>query len=310
MDLLGIVSTKNFEDIDEGYDIRVINNDKCPFIEYRKKGDSSNWEVFTISEIGVPLAKASDLEYLLRKRNWNTPERKFIDCKGNLCLLKDDGSLDYIPTINVDKEIENKYYLEGNPNDPKYGTILNSMPIHTQELYNYVDDDGTYILPVDLVRKIVSDIRKKESESRSKNNITDDTFYDIIQECSEKISGGCIDIISQGSSIYTNIVNLNHYLDISQDIIEVEKNVIVKLGIDYVKKENAQMNRYSTVISFIPFDFTIINGVKKIISNNFTREINEDVVVEYINGCVRVFSLDTINITECIISFCNLNYEQ
>ena len=43
-------------------------------------------------------------------------------------------------------------------------------------------------------------------------------------------------------------------------------------------------------------------------AENFTREINNDVVVEYINGCARVFTINN-NITECIISYCNLNYE-
>ena len=325
IDLLGIINARDFHDsISE--DIRVVNNNKYPFIEYQKEGGK---EVNTINKIDPLLARASDLDYLLRLRSWNTPERKFIDGQGNLCIIDDNGTLDYIPTIyTTENEGEYKYNLE---DTALSGIIINSIPPRTKELIDDVkfnseilsistlmeseNDYSTkitsgYISPLDKIRKMVSRWRQIENEYRKQNNITDDTIYKIITRNKDKCSGGFIDIINSNSGAYTNIVNLNHYLEINGTDVDYSQKVLAKLGIRYSKKNQGIIDNYFKEISFFPFIFSYNSETqhREAVSDNFIREINNDVVIEYINGCIRIFPLHS-GITECIINFCNLNYE-
>jgi hypothetical protein len=328
IDLLGIINARDFHD-SVSEDIRVMNNNKYPFIEYQKEGGK---EIYTINKVDPLLARASDLDYLLRVRNWNTPERKFIDGKKNLCIIKDDGTLDYIPTIYT-TENEGEYKFNENSEITYQGTILNSMAPNTTELIDDVlfgeilsidenEDESEenqkpndsketgYISPINKIRKIVSNWRRIESNERKKNSITEDTLHNIISRNIEKLSGGSVDIVCFGSGIYTNIVNLNHYLEINAEKVDHSQSIIAKLGIRYTKKNQEVVDRYIKEISFFPFTFSYEyeTQVRKAVSENFIREINNDVVIEYINGCIRVFPLHS-DITECVISFCNLNYE-
>ncbi len=323
MDLFGIINARDFR-TDADTDIRVINNNECPFIEYKKKNKNGQTEINTVNKVDVELAKASDLDYLLRTRCWLSPERKFIDGKRNLCIINDNGDLDFIPTIYTN-ENEGEYSLTENE-IPKKGIILNSIPPGTLEVLDDViftepiilseeeneEESPTvttgFITPLNKVRKIVSNFRLLESNKKKELDITEDTLFNILQRNIDKISGGSVDIICLGSGIYTNIVNLNHYIDITGTSISKQK-IIVKMGISYSKKVSSIIEKYYKEISFIPFSF-IYKSQDEITAHaeNFTREINNDVVVEYINGCARVFTINN-NITECIISYCNLNYE-
>lgn len=323
IDLLGIINARDFHDsISE--DIRVVNNNKYPFIEYQKEGGK---EINTINKIDPLLARASDLDYLLRVRSWNTPERKFIDGRKNLCIIQDNGTLDYIPTIYT-TENDGEYRLKENSTEILKGTVLNSMSPGTTELIDdiifgdalSIDEEkeekeekplaSGMISPINKIRKIVSNWRRIESNERKSNSITEDTLHNILSRNLDKISGGSVDLICFGSGIYTNILNLNHYLEVNADKIDHSQSIIVKLGIKYTKKNQGVVDRFYKEISFFPFTFSYEyeTQTRKAVSENFIREINNDVVAEYINGCIRLFPLHS-NVTECIISFCNLNYE-
>lgn len=326
IDLLGIINAREFHE-DSEIDIRVVNNNKFPFIEYKKKNNEGVTETNTINKIDPKLAKASDLDYLLRTRAWNTPERKFIDGKKNLCFFSDKVVSDYIPTIYT-TGIEGEYRLSEH-GESFQGTILNSISPGTTEVLDDVifgetmeisdtENEGEesteekpttgFISPINKIRKIMSHWRQIESNERKRNNITEDTLHNIIQRNINKISGGSVDIICYGSGTYTNIVNLNHYLEINKNKVDSGQKIIAKLGINYTKKNQEVVDRFYKEISFIPFIFVYDGVSTKAESDNFIREINNDVIVEYINGCVRIFSTNN-NIIECVISFCNLNYE-
>lgn len=328
IDLLGIINAREFH-ADSEIDIRVVNNNKSPFIEYKKKNKDGITETNTINNIDPKLAKASDLDYLLRTRSWNTPERKFIDGKKNLCFYSDNVADEYIPTIYT-SNVEGEYRLS-ETGEPFYGTVMNSISPGTTEVIDDIvfgeilevsseeeeseekDNEQTitgngFISPINKVRKILSHWRQIESNERKRNSITEDTLYNIIQRNINKISGGSVDIICYGSGIYTNIVNLNHYLEINQDKVDSRQKSIVKLGINYTKKNQGVVDRFYKEISFNPFIFVFDGISTKAVSDNFIREINNDIVVEYINGCIRVFAKNS-SIIECVISFCNLNYE-
>lgn len=324
IDLLGIISNREFiEDFDT--DIRVVNNNKSPFIEYKTKNSEGIIETNTINKIDPILAKASDLDYLLKSRTWNTPERKFIDGQKNLCIYSDKVVKDFIPVIYT-SDIEGEYRLSENSETIHYGTVLNSVAPGVTEVIDDVifgeilsideevpEGDETvingFISPLNKIRKQVSNWRRIESNERKKNSITEDTLHSILTRNQEKISGGSVDIISKGSGIYTNIVNLNHYLEVNSIGIDKGQKILARLCVEYSKKINGVVERFSREISFYPFIFSYdTSKILKAISDNFIREINGDIVIEFINGCARVFATNK-NVTECIISFCNLNYE-
>ena len=324
IDLLRIINARDFR-TDSDTDIKIINNNKCPFIEYKKKNKNGTKEINTVNKLDINLAKASDLDYLLRTRCWLSPERKFIDGRKNLCIINDNGDLDFIPTIYTN-ENEGEYILTEN-GIPQMGVVLNSIAPGTLEVLDDIiyqeplalAEEGEenkenitqptgYITPINKIRKIVSNFRLIENNKKKELNITEDTLYNIIQRNLNKISGGSVDIICQGSGTYTNIINLNHYIDITGTSINKQK-VIVKLGISYAKKNTGGVDKYFKEISFTPFSFVYESrNILKAVPENFIREVNEEVVIEFINGCIRVFATNK-NITECIISFCNLNYE-
>ena len=324
IDLLRIIDAKDFP-TDKDTSIKIINNNKCPFIEYKKKNKDGKIEVNTVNNLDIELAKASDLDYLLRTRCWLSPERKFIDGRKNLCIINDNGDLDFIPVIYTNQN-EGEYFLTEN-GIPQQGIILNSIAPGTSEVLddvifqtpltieeeedkkeNNTTQSSGYITPLNKIRRIVSNFRLIENNKKKELDITEDTLFNILQRNLDKISGGSVDIICQGSGIYTNIVNLNHYIDITGSSIS-EQKVIVKMGINYAKKIPGGVGKYCKEISFIPFLYVYDdNGEVIAKSDNFTREINKDIIVEYINGCARVFSTNK-DVTECIISFCNLNYE-
>ena len=324
IDLLGIINARDFHD-SKSEDIRVVNNNKYPFIEYQKEGGK---EINTINKVDPLLARASDLDYLLRIRNWNTPERKFIDGRKNLCIIQDNGTLDYIPTIYT-TENDGEYKFEENSTEIHQGIVLNAMAPGTTELIDdikfgdvlSIDEEENekdtnesinngMISPINKIRKIVSNWRRIESNERKSNSITEDTLYNLLSRNLDKLSGGSVDLICFGSGIYTNILNLNHYLEVNAEKVDHSQSIIVKLGIKYSKKNQEVVDRYYKEISFFPFTFSYEyeTQTRKAVSENFIREINNDVVVEYINGCIRLFPLHS-GITECIINFCNLNYE-
>lgn len=325
IDLLGIINAREFHE-DSEIDIRVVNNNKYPFIEYKIKNKEGVTETNTINKIDPKLAKASDLDYLLRTRSWNTPERKFIDGKKNLCFFNDNIVNEYIPTIYT-TNIEGEYRLLED-GESFQGTIMNSISPGTTEVLDDIifgeilslsetNDEETnneekpvtgFISPINKIRKIVSHWRQIESNERKRNSITEDTLYNIIQRNITKISGGSVDIICHGSGVYTNIVNLNHYLEINKDKVDTRQKIIAKLGINYTKKNQEVVDRFYKEISFVPFIFVYDGVFTKATSDNFIREVNNDVVIEYINGCIRLFSINN-DIIECVISFCNLNYE-
>ncbi len=286
IDLLGIVRAKEFsEDLDT--EIRITDNKTYPYIQYK-----SNNEVWTIDDLDIPLAKASDLEYLLKTRAWNTPERKFIDSEKNLCFLKETGDLDYILTI--DPETSQK--VIANSVSPDTDLVQDDITIEVINEENKIN----YITPTERIRKILSRINQIEQE---KSITTEDTLYNILLKNKDKLSKGSIEIICKGSSIYTNIVNLNHYVN----TIDQQK-ILVKLGISYSKQNSEVINTYYKNISFIPFNFAY-NAEKEVyeaISDNFIKKINNDITIEYINGCIRLFSINP-DVIECIIDFCYLN---
>lgn len=311
IDLLGIINARDFHEGAQE-DIRIINNNKSPYIEYQKNTSEDSKIINTINKIDPQLARASDLEYLLKNRCWNTPERKFIDCNKNLCILKEDSTVEYIPTI-INTEISGGYII-GKNGEEKIGTIIPRFSPNTTEIEDDLGDiqekSTKQLSPIEYTRKLVSKFRAIESKKKREHSITEDTLYNILTRNKDKMSGGVVDLICSGSGTYTNIINLNYFLEIKDNKIDGFQKLLVKLGINFTKNIKGIPTIYNKEFSFYPFLFTLESSTKKIkaISDNFVYEIDDNVIVEYMNGCIRVFPVDK-DIIECIINFCYLNYE-
>ena len=90
-----------------------------------------------------------------------------------------------------------EYFLSKN-GEIKNGIIINSIPPNTSEILDNLDiirpiseedlsktTEG-YISPINYIRKQVSNFRAKESEERKNLNITEDTYYNVIQNNIDK----------------------------------------------------------------------------------------------------------------------------
>lgn len=113
-------------------------------------------------------------------------------------------------------------------------------------------------------------------------------------------------IIDCNSSIYTNTVNLNQLIHHSSG----EKlSAKVDITIQYTKCKRAASIEltnpliYSRDLTFEAFNYS--NG--QLIVNNLMETIDRDVVLEFINGIIKVTPL-TENVLECIIRNCTVTY--
>ncbi|MCF0114642.1 MAG: hypothetical protein HUJ56_04760 [Erysipelotrichaceae bacterium] len=95
---------------------------------------------------------------------------------------------------------------------------------------------------------------------------------------------------------YTSIINLNELLQKRDKIRYYKADYTIKVGIIYVKSGG----RIAENITFTPFYF---DKDGNLLDKSFQMTINDEVEVEYADGCIRLFPLIP-DITECIIQHC------
>lgn len=108
-----------------------------------------------------------------------------------------------------------------------------------------------------------------------------------------------VNLVENKSDIYTDTLDLRSIFfgeTLSEDI----KNKI-DLSIQYTILGDKKI--YSTDICFSGFFFKN----SKLVSNDFIRKINEDIIVEYLNGIIRVIP-NSDKVLECIINNCTITY--
>ena len=78
------------------------------------------------------------------------------------------------------------------------------------------------------------------------------------------------------------------------------------MSIQYSKVDDKSVI-YSNDITFNGFSTVTSNNKLSINFNNITQTVNDEVIVEFIDGLIRLFP-NKDNILECIISNCTITY--
>ena len=262
----------------------------------------------------------------------------------HLGIITNNG---YIPgTVFIDRD-SLSYIPNDNNESGEVIPILNNKttfrPIRCSELANaisrkvyfkqcliYQEDEDTIKMKVnpDSLQSDIPTIMQKSLAEQSKfadgisfnNTFSPDDVQDINSKYSELYEGddkkgfdflqlttkNNIDledryfstiVISAESDIYTDTLNLN---GIVRHCVSPELKGSVNMDIRYSTSKGVFSE--NVVFSIFSYDQDL-----KLEIRNFIQDINDKVQVEYINGVVRVYPLDS-TVNECIINNCILTY--
>lgn len=173
-------------------------------------------------------------------------------------------------------------------------TVDRNLAVRIENSTDYIDNvDETKGLIISNNRGIDStEVKNRLNDiivEMEKNNIyLYDTSHSIVDLLKNTVT---YNILNYSSDVYTNTLSLNqlHY-----DLAYPNCRGQVELSVQYSK--NNRVYNHDII-------FEITSGRK----NNFKKEINKDVVVEYIDNIISVISISN-EVDECIISNCTLTY--
>ena len=264
MQQLGLITTSDNEKI------WIDDSGESPILKYK----NNEGRVVSITNKNTA-AKLSDLEYALRKRDWNIDKRPIV-VDDDYCYRK--SSKDLSPVADFTTEIVE--YKSGSNKD--FIKINNEI---SQESKDLIDEMFRHLVKND-------DIPKVEGDDIYKNG-------NPINFCKDLNENNVINILDLDSFMYTNIVNLNKYLKDSTD------EDIIKFGVSWTSVTNkGEVLSYSKDFTLSPLEIELTDNSSKYIKPNIIIE-EDDIIVEYIDGCIRAFTKSR-NVKECIISYCYL----
>lgn len=110
-----------------------------------------------------------------------------------------------------------------------------------------------------------------------------------------------VDIIRQDSTTYTSSLDLVNY--INSNVVD---NVTAVLTIQYFKSSSSEKIYCKDIIINAQY-IKIVENNQTVCRENTVQTINNDVQIEYINGSIRIFPIQT-DVVEYIISRCYLVY--
>lgn len=233
----------------------------------------------------------SELIQKLKQKRWFIPERKYVDDINSeefdvrLSILQED------PLSPIYKINPLELYYDGD--DGSVGSIsLVTSPKVTYYKFNKLWEQAFNV--------IEDQDRRKSIKTQIENMATSGEIY--LYNSSKKVidileGSDLINLIEYNSDIYTNTVDISAVL--SKRVCNNDTSVKVDLSVQYSKNSVI----YNQDITFEGFSIE----EDKLISQNFSQEINNEVIVEYLNGIVRVIPISQ-DIIECIISNCTVIY--
>lgn len=235
----------------------------------------------------------SELIQKLIKRDWLNPKKIFIDdIKGNedfsiKKLIKNYSSTSPIYTINPKSSSQNQ---------EKHNISLTTPESLTDYDFNrYWDQAFVGIKDGDNI--------KKQLENMAING--EIYLYNTSKEVYDLLEGSnTVTLIDVNSDIYTNSVDIKPIL--CNIVLDSNTTAKVDLSIQYSKVDDKSVI-YSNDITFNGFSTVTSNNKLSINFNNITQTVNDEVIVEFIDGLIRLFP-NKDNILECIISNCTITY--
>ena len=262
---LDVITTKENTIEREGViaiDTQVPNN---PMLVIFNNG---KWNILNNYNSLSGMAKLDDLYTILYEKDWGIGGRLFRVGKDELYFTP-KNYFDIIPTLTFDdksmiciSEVTEKASRDEFEN--LYTKSLNMETITEIDLLN------------NYHRYIVS----------SRNLINSSSTIDLLS-------------LSENSTDYTNILNLNELLEKEGNKFVME-NYSIGLDVIYTKDNYKQSGK----LIFEPFS---VDNKGNLTYYTFNGNINNDVNVEVKNGCIRLFPVND-KVTECLIYHCYLIY--
>ena len=265
--------------------IRINNGSIIPSLQYYGKlnetDEENRWITVDGEDNSSNSAKVSDLEYMLRLRDWNITERLVVnkDNENELYLHKSDpsSSLNPIPTF---LEIDD----------------INFIKISDDIL----DIEDNYLKEFNQIYEQIMNVKTIVKVGQEYVDLGNEHYYNLLslRDILEKSS--LIDLIPIGSSKYTNIINLNEYIEKLDSNSFVDCSCLLRLGITYtlsgeIIKED---------MMFEPF--YVKDGILG--NNDFLKTFgNDNITMEYLDRCIRLFP-NKPEVTECVIEYCYIVY--
>ncbi len=285
-----------------------------PKLRYCKRDNrGGSWTILDIDGSDSPKAPAtmSDLEYFLRKRDWNITERVFVltPTTENLEQSTSDNSADgelYIYSGGLNA-LENTLSVIPTKIEGDIGTV-SSKYLKISEEY----DEASELAFLKLYDELL--INKQMKTLTYFNNIFEEIetqsvnlgtyyYYNLISTRDFEKDASIIDLISLSGSKYTSVLNLNGLLKANPDFMDLEKyRSKIVVGVQYT--ENNKM--YSKEIDFPIFTEILTGGTY--LGEEYLTKVSESVTAELRDGCIRVFP-ESNKVTECIIGYCYLIYD-
>jgi hypothetical protein len=259
----------------------TINTDRNdPILQYCKNEYSSasgkkvpTWIPIDGSDSPLSLpSKMSDLEYLLRKRDWGIHGRFYMS-GSDLMFYDPEEDIDPVPQINPDAE---GVKISGNT-DTK-----------AEEEFD--------------------DIYKQLMITRPKMNINEQEvdfgtayYYGLLSSRDLVRNISVIDLVEEGGSKYTNILNLGELIERTSELSSeyADCSCLITVGVEYTKSGVV----YKENFTFEPF--RVESGALQ--ETNIKKSFSGDVTLEFVKLCLRLFP-DSLDVTECIISNCHVVY--
>lgn len=233
----------------------------------------------------------SELIQKLKQKKWFVPEKRYID---------DINSEDFDVRLSIRHEDSLNPIYKINPIKLYYGGDggeVESMSLVTSPEVTYYKFNKLW----EQAFNIIKDPDKRQSiKTQIENMATTGEIY--LYNSSKKVidileGNDLINLVEYNSDIYTNTIDLSTILN--ERVCNNETSVKVDLSVQYSKNSTI----YNQDITFEGFSIKD----DKLVSQNFSQKINNEVVVEYLNGIVRVIPI-TSDILECIISNCTVIY--
>lgn len=213
----------------------------------------------------------SELFNKLKSRNWNNIGIKFISTR------KDDNN-----AVKMSYSSSDRVANDGIPyidtTNLNFGIKTGLSEVDIEEGISEVND---------LYKKLYKDM----------NGIDETRLFRSGKNPIDILNGTTvINLINCDSDIYTNCVNL---VELIRHASSKQLSAKVDLSIQYSKNNKV----YTRDLVFKAFD----NSNDKVNIYDFINEIERDVIIEYINGVVKVLPMSD-NIDEFIISNCTVTY--
>lgn len=285
-----------------------------PKLKYLKEVDGEKvWITIDGSDSPINSALISDLEYQLRKRDWNITERIFTNkySSGSDKSRAASSTTTMTPTTTTvspsiddnDDETEDLFLYVGSkdlkpiPNRIEYTSSFKDY-IQISETYNEDEINSFNEIYEELI------VKKQMKEYNSEQiNLGTQNYFNIISARDLNSGTSVVDLISLTGSTYTSTLNLNQVF--SNLRLDEGTNCLLVVGVQYT----FDRNQYIQELSFpIIEEKNSINSDQKYTGQDFISKIKDKVTVDFHDGCLRVFP-ESDKVTECIIGYCYINYD-